>query len=104
MVGARYGTATDGGLTTREYTATAGTIWSSGGLIAPYKNVSVAPIYSDDRDYTEHMFAPPSIYPGSDQESGLLSIHQSIGEDIELPSAALRTISDKKPAGNTCVS
>src|SRR3546814_19176612 len=36
-LGARYGTATDGGLATREYTATAGHVWSSGGLIATYK-------------------------------------------------------------------
>ena len=40
-LGARYGGATDGGLATREYTATAGTTWASGGLIATLKDVDV---------------------------------------------------------------
>src|SRR3546814_3440533 len=42
------------------------------------------------------MFAPTTIYPGSDLKSGLLSIHQSIGEDIELRLDALRTERDQK--------
>src|SRR6185312_11142654 len=45
-LGSRFGGATDGGLTTREYTATAGTTWASGGLIATYKDASVDPIYA----------------------------------------------------------
>src|SRR3546814_6173247 len=52
-LGARYGTATDGGLATREYTATAGHVWSSGGLIATYKSASSDPIYArQDRKST----------------------------------------------------
>src|SRR5690348_14607978 len=38
-VGARYGGATDGGLITHEYNATAGTAWASGGLIATFKDI-----------------------------------------------------------------
>lgn len=90
-VGARYGTATDGGLTTREYNLTAGTTWSSGGLIATYKDVSTDPIYSDRRSYTDFLVSPTTIYPGSDLRSGLLSVHQSIGEHVELRLDALRS-------------
>src|SRR3546814_13565676 len=59
-------------------------------------DVCSSDLYSDDRDYTDHMFARTTIYPGSDLKSGLLSIHQSIGEDIELRLDALRTERDQK--------
>src|SRR3546814_18820288 len=42
------------------------------------------------------MFAPKTIDPGSDLKSGLLSIHQTIGEDIELRLDALRAERDQK--------
>ncbi|THF65017.1 TonB-dependent receptor [Pseudothauera nasutitermitis] len=95
-LGVRYGTATDGGLTTREYTATAGTTWSSGGLLATYKDASTDPIYARQREYTaNHMPEPATIYPGGDVHSGLFSIHQSLGELVELRLDALRTRRDQ---------
>jgi outer membrane receptor protein involved in Fe transport len=94
-VGARYGAAADGGLITREYNATAGTTWSSGGLIATYKDVSVDPIYSSQRSYTEQLVDPSTLYPGSDLHSGLLSVHQSLGDFAELHLDALRTARDQ---------
>ncbi|MEJ0034951.1 MAG: TonB-dependent receptor [Gammaproteobacteria bacterium] len=90
-VGARYGTASEGGLTTREYTAVAGTTWASGGLIATYKDSSTDPVYSHQRDYTDTLFEPNTIYPGSDLRSGLLSAHQRLGDTVELRLDALRT-------------
>jgi outer membrane receptor protein involved in Fe transport len=90
-VGWRYGGATDGGLTTREYTATAGTTWSGGGLLATFQNTSTDPIYARQRDYTRQMFDPSTLYPGSDLRSGLISLHQSLGEDVELHLDALQT-------------
>jgi outer membrane receptor protein involved in Fe transport len=90
-VGARYGAATDGGMATREYTAVAGTVWSGGGVIAAYQDASVDPIYTDQRDYTDYMAAPTTIYPGSDLRSGLLSVHQMLGGSVELQLDALRT-------------
>jgi iron complex outermembrane recepter protein len=90
-LGTRYGGATDGGLTTREYTATAGTRWSNGGLIAAWKKASSDPIYADQRDYTHQLFNPTTLYPQSDLRSGLLSIHQSMGSRVELRVDALRT-------------
>ncbi|OOG37532.1 TonB-dependent receptor [Rhodanobacter sp. C05] len=90
-LGTRYGGATDGGLTTREYTATAGTSWSSGGLIATWKKASSDPIYADQRDYTDYLFNPTTLYPQSDLRSGLLSLHQSMGSLVELQVDAFRT-------------
>jgi outer membrane receptor protein involved in Fe transport len=83
-VGTRYGTATDGGAATREYTATGGTTWSSGGVIATYKRAFVDPIYARQRDYTDDLTEPYTLYPGSDSSNALLSAHQSMGDKIEL--------------------
>ena len=90
-VGTRYGAATSGGLNTREYTATAGTTWATGGVIATYKYASVDPIDSARRRYTQHMIRPTVIYPGSDLRSGLLSAHQAVGERVEFSLDAFRT-------------
>jgi outer membrane receptor protein involved in Fe transport len=90
-VGTRYGAATDGGLTTHEYTATGGTTWSTGGLIATWMKVSNDPVYSGQRNYTKDMYAPTTIYPGGDLHSGLLSVHQQIGDAVEFRLDALRT-------------
>jgi len=90
-LGARYGGATDGGLATREYTGTAGTTWTGGGLIATYKDVSSDPIYARQRAYTDYMFDPSTLYPGSDLHSGLISLHQSVGDAVELRLDAFRT-------------
>jgi outer membrane receptor protein involved in Fe transport len=90
-VGARYGAATEGGLGTREYTATAGTTWSSGGFIVAGEKTSNDPIYSDQRDYTESMYRPSTLWQGNDLRSGLLSLHQSLGDAVELHLDALRS-------------
>lgn len=90
-LGMLHGRATDGGLETREYTATSGAAWSSGGLIATYKHASVDPIQARQRDYTAHMPLPTTIYPGSQLRSGLVSAHQSLGDMVELRLDALQT-------------
>jgi outer membrane receptor protein involved in Fe transport len=88
--GVRYGAATQGGMDTREYTLTAGTTWSSGGFIATYKDTTVDPIYANDRDYTQRQDDPQTIYNGSDLRGGLLSVHQSLGDSVELQLDAAR--------------
>lgn len=93
-VSARYGEATQGGLATREYTATAGTAWSTGGLIATFKKAENDPIFADQRDYTQQMYDPSTLYQQGELESGLLSIHQSVGESVEVQFDALRTVRD----------
>ncbi|UHH10118.1 TonB-dependent receptor [Luteimonas fraxinea] len=94
-VGARFGGATAGGLATREYTATAGTAWASGGLLATFKTGSVDPIYARQRPYTRHMTHPTTLYPGSDLDSGLLSVNQALGAHVEARFDVLRTERDQ---------
>lgn len=89
-VGVRYGAATEGGLDTREYTVTAGTTWASGGVIATYIDRSVDPIFASDRDFTQRQDDPQTIYNGSDLRSGLLSVHQSLGDWVEVQLDASR--------------
>ncbi|WP_202845046.1 TonB-dependent receptor plug domain-containing protein [Luteimonas saliphila] len=90
-VGTRYGTATGGGLTTRSHTVTAGASWSSGGLLATYKDETVDPIYADERSYTAPLAAPRTIYSASDLRSSLVSVHQQAGEFAELRLDAFRS-------------
>ncbi len=88
-VGARVGAATDGGLATREYTATAGTTWSTGGLIATFKKAHNDPITADQRSYSRPMYQPATLWQESDSRSGLLSLHQSLGDALTLHMDAL---------------
>jgi len=90
-IGALYGTATEGGLDTREYTATAGTTWSTGSLLATYKDSSSDPIYASQRDYTDFLTGRYTLYPGSDLRSGLVSVYQSMGDIAQLHLDAFRT-------------
>lgn len=95
VVSARYGGATDGGLSTQEYSVTAGTTWSGGGMIATYRNSSVDPIYARQRAYADHLVDPTTLYPASDVQSGLLSVHHAFGDIVELQLDALRTERDQ---------
>ncbi|WP_435014320.1 TonB-dependent receptor plug domain-containing protein [Xanthomonas arboricola] len=90
-VGSRYGMATDGGLTTHEYTATGGAVWQSGGLIATWKRSDNDPVRAEQRDYAQDMYAPSTLYQGGELRSGLLSAHQGVGELVELTLDAFRT-------------
>src|SRR3546814_15219822 len=69
--------------------------WNSGGLIATYKDVSVDPIDAAERDYTEYLAPPTTVYPGSDLRSGLLSAHQLVGDAVEWRLDALRSRLDQ---------
>ncbi|TAL90503.1 MAG: TonB-dependent receptor [Rhodanobacter sp.] len=101
-LGARYGGATEGGLATREYTATAGTTWASGGLIATFKDAAADPIYTRQRSYTKYLSDPFTMYDGIATRSGLVSVHQSMGDMAELRLDALRTVRDvTRYHGNT---
>jgi len=88
-VGARYGGATEGGVITREYDATAGTTWATGGFIVAGEKTSNDPIYSDQRDYTQSMYRPSTLWQGNDLRSGLFSLHQLVGSTAELHLDAL---------------
>jgi len=88
---ARYGGATDGGLTTHEYSMTGGTTWSTGGLIATWKKTDNDPIYANQRTYAKGMYAPSTLYQAGDLRSGLLSAHQAFGDIGELRLDTFRT-------------
>jgi outer membrane receptor protein involved in Fe transport len=94
-LGWRYGTATDGGLATREIHATGGTTWSSGGVIATAQRVNTDPIDASQRSYTNQLPASSMIYPGSVSNSMLVSAHQAVGDHVELHLDALRTQRDQ---------
>ena len=87
----RYGATADGGLATHAYDATAGASWNGGGLIATFKKERQDPIEAGQRAYTRQMAEPTTIYPGSTLRSGLLSLHQSLGDSAEFSLDALRT-------------
>lgn len=94
-VGTRFDSAFRAGY--REYDVTlAGTTWRSGGLIATYEDASADAIDSNNqRSYTAQLLDPSTLYPGSDLHSGLLSVHQSLGDVAELRLDALRTTRDQ---------
>jgi len=94
-LGVRVGDTADGGMGTREYSATAGSVWSGGGAILAFRNASADPIYARQRDYTSHLVHPTTIYPGSDQRSGLLSVSHALGEMAELRLDALHSRRDQ---------
>jgi outer membrane receptor protein involved in Fe transport len=89
--GTRYGGAMDGGLITHEYSITAGTTWTTGGLIVAGEKASNDPIYSDQRDYARSMYRSSTLWQGNDLRSGLFSLHQSLGDSVELHLDALRS-------------
>lgn len=83
-LGARFGGASDGGLVTKDYTFSAGRTWDNGGVIGAYKDLTVDPIFARQRDYTDHMFHPNTLYPGSVFRSALVSVHHSFADSMEL--------------------
>ncbi|WP_093144033.1 TonB-dependent receptor [Pseudoxanthomonas sp. GM95] len=90
-VGARYGGATSGGLTTRDSFVVAGTTWSSGGLIATWKRSSNDPIWSDQRDFTASMLQPSTLWQDNDLQSGLVSLYQGLGDLVDVHLDALHS-------------
>lgn len=83
-LGTRYGSATGAGLTTRDYSVTAGTTWASGGVITTWKKSSSDAIMADQRRYTEGMDDPTTLYPALESSSGLVSAYQALGDVAEL--------------------
>lgn len=90
-VKAGYGSATDGGLATHEYSATGGTTWSTGGLMATWKKSDNDPIFASQRGYAKSMYAPSTLYQASKLRSGLFSAHQALGGNGEFRLDTFRT-------------
>lgn len=95
-VGARYGNATEGGLVTHDYNVTAGTTWAAGALMVAGKKATNSAIRSDQRDYTQSMYRPSTLWQQSGLRSGVLSLHQAAGEGGELHLDALASRRDMR--------
>ncbi|WP_337245163.1 TonB-dependent receptor [Luteimonas sp. gir] len=89
--GWRFGAATDGGMTTREYTATTGTSWATGGMIVAGQKTDSDPIRADQRDYTLSMYQPATLWSGNRLRSAVASAHQALGDAAELRLDVLRS-------------
>lgn len=91
-VSARFGTSTAGGYDNDQYSAVAGHVWGSGGLLVAGDLSHNDPIRASDRDYTAHIpVQSVMLYPESRRRSALLSAHQQIGSVIELEIDAFYT-------------
>lgn len=83
VVGALFGAAVEGGLATRKYSMTTGATWTDGGMIAAYERTQTDPIFARQREYASEMKGPTTLYPGSNLESGLISVHHPVGKHGE---------------------
>jgi iron complex outermembrane recepter protein len=91
-VSARYGTATSGGYTQNQYTAVAGTLWRSGGVLAAGEISRSDPIFARHRDYLSYMpNQDVRIYPEIKQDGVLFSAFQEFGTSVELTLDAFYT-------------
>ncbi|WP_187471082.1 TonB-dependent receptor plug domain-containing protein [Luteimonas viscosa] len=95
VIGVSFGGASDGGMATREYTATAGSTWGGGGLITTFKNARADPIYVRQRDYASVMRDPTTLYPGINLKSAVASMHQAVGAVAEMTMDAMMSRRDQ---------
>lgn len=94
-IGARYADSEGGGLATREVFATAGTTWTTGGLMAALRRSKADPIFVDQRAYTDTLGDPTTLYPGIDTSTGVATLHQALGEGPSLQVDALHSRRDQ---------
>jgi iron complex outermembrane receptor protein len=78
-VSGRWGAATDGGDVERQYSATAGTQWGSGGIIAAIDWSRNSAILARHRDYAGRQDDSATLYPSQNARSGLISVNQAFG-------------------------
>lgn len=81
-LGARLASATDGGAFQQQYTATAGTTWARGGVIAAYEYGDSTAILSDQRSYARETARGLTLFPPLRHHSAILSGHQGLTEQL----------------------
>lgn len=86
---ARLGTATEGGDFQQRYGLTAGTSWTSGGVIAAYEFARATAVYGDQRSYAKKASPTLTLLPPTKNHSLALSGHQSLGGGLTLEVDAL---------------
>lgn len=81
---ATLGGATEGGDFLQQYSGVAGTTWNGGGAMLSYSHQANSAIYSKDRSYTAHMPDGGTLYPRTNQDSVVASVHQGLSSTVEL--------------------
>lgn len=80
-VSARGAASTDGGNRQQQYSAVAGTVWRSGGIIAAYDFSRNTPIYGRQRSYSgTRPFL--TLYPFERHHSATISGHQDLSDTL----------------------
>jgi outer membrane receptor protein involved in Fe transport len=81
---ARVGGSTEGGNFQQQFSALAGTSWSTGGILAAYDVSTNTSIQANARSYTASTNPASTILPDQRRHAILLSAHQALGAGIEL--------------------
>jgi outer membrane cobalamin receptor len=82
---ARYGMATDGGYEAQQYTAVAGHVWDTGGLLVTGDHSRNGDINARSRSYLSYLQNQNAdIYPSSMQNGALFTGHQALSDRFEL--------------------
>ncbi len=86
---ARIGGSTEGGNFQQQFSALAGTSWSTGGVLAAYNVSTNTSIQANARSYTASTNPASTILPDLRRHAFLLSAHQTLGANIELSADAI---------------
>jgi iron complex outermembrane receptor protein len=81
---ARVGGSTEGGNFQQQFSALAGTSWSTGGILAAYDVSTTSSIKAGARSYAASNNPDSTIFPELRRHAILLSGHQAIGSRVEL--------------------
>ncbi|WP_404478366.1 TonB-dependent receptor domain-containing protein [Novosphingobium sp. BL-52-GroH] len=88
-ISSRLGKATDGGNFSQLYSASGGTHWSSGSILATYRYNAFESIQARQRDYTAGLGDPYQLFPSQAVHSGLLRVIQDVGSSLRFNVDAL---------------
>lgn len=86
---ARVGASTDGGNFQQQYSLVAGTIWSSGGIIAASDFERDTAVRAGQRSYAKGQSPDLTLYPFQKHHSALVSGHQLLASNLDLSIDAL---------------
>jgi iron complex outermembrane receptor protein len=79
-----YGTTTQGGRNELRVSQTAGRQWDGGGVLLSADYLRQRELMADQRDATDDVEGPTSIFPPNTLKSAVLSANQSIGQSLTL--------------------
>lgn len=88
------GGASQGGATTTQFNQLFGTTWASGGLILNYDYENREAVYSDERDFTQQIARPTTLFPETEQHAFFGSIEQRLSSNAEISIDALYNVRD----------